>query len=150
MLHSIQGVFDRVDRLGEDRYKVIDYKAGTVVPTQEDLDSDLQLSLYGLAFWKMTGSIPEELVLYHLRENAELSTARTQEDLEETERQILAAGDRMSRKDGLNPRESGECKWCDYAEYCPTKTDTPIPLYDQLEPTLSSCAKRKKELSFSE
>jgi len=119
--------------LGRDRHKVIDYKAGTVVPTQEDLDEDLQLSLYGLAFWRMAGSIPEELAIYHLRENVEISTVRTQEGLEEMERQILEAGDRMSRKEGLRPRESEECKWCDYAEYCPVKTDSPIPVHDQLE-----------------
>ena len=133
--HSVQGVFDRVDRIGEDRYKVIDYKAGAVVPTQEEMDRDLQLSVYGLAFWKMAGSIPEELCVYHLRENVELSTVRTMGDLEETERAILDAGDRMSRKEGLDPRESEECKWCDYAEYCPEKTDSPIPVHDQLELT---------------
>jgi len=133
--HSIQGVFDRVDRIGEDRYRVIDYKAGTVVPTQADLDRDLQLSLYGLAFWKMAGSIPEELTIYHLRGNLALSTVRTMEDLEETETAILDAGDRMSRKEGLDPREGKECKWCDYVEYCGLKTDSPIPMYDQLELT---------------
>jgi len=131
--HSVQGVFDRVDRIGEDRYRVIDYKAGTVVPTQVDLEKDLQLSLYGLAFWKMAGSIPEELTIYHLRENVELSTVRTMEALEETERAILDAGDRMSRKEGLDVRESEECKWCDYVEYCRLKTDKPLPVYDQLE-----------------
>ena len=134
--HTMQGVFDRVDRIGEDRYRVIDYKAGTVVPSQEDLDRDLQLSLYGLAFWKMAGSIPEELTIYHLRENAALSTMRTQEDLEETERQILGVGDRMSQKKGWEPQESDECRWCDYVDYCAKKTEEPIPVYDQLELTL--------------
>ena len=133
--HSIRGVFDRVDRLGEDRYKVIDYKAGTVLPTQDQVDTDLQLSLYGLGFWKMTGDIPEALSVYHLRENVELSTERTMEELQETERVILDAVDGISRKEGLNPRESEECKWCDYAEYCRLKTDAPIPVYDQLELT---------------
>jgi len=131
--HSIQGVFDRVDRLGEDRYRVIDYKAGTVVPTQEDLDGDLQLSAYGLAFWKMVGSIPEELSIYHLRENVAISTVRTQENLEETERQILEVGDRLSQKKGWEAQESDECRWCDYVEYCPKKTEEPLPVYDQLE-----------------
>jgi len=131
--HSIQGVFDRVDRLGEDRYKVIDYKAGRIVPTQEELDGDLQLSTYGLAFWRMTGCVPEQLSVYHLRENVERSTVRTAEELEETARTIENAADRMSRKEGLGPRESEECKWCDYVEYCRLKTDAPIPVHDQLE-----------------
>jgi len=39
----------------------------------------------------------------------------------------------MSRKVALDPQESDECKWCDYAEYCSVKTDSPIPVYDQLE-----------------
>ena len=131
--HSIQGVFDRVDWLGKDGYKVLDYKAGTVVPTQEELDRDLQLSVYGLAFWRMTGTVPEELSVYHLRENIEISKVRAVGQLKETERLILGAGDRMSRKEGLDPRASEECRWCDYAEYCALKTDDPVPMYDQLE-----------------
>lgn len=143
--HSLQGVFDRVDRVGEDRYRVIDYKAGTVMPSQEDLDNDLQLSLYGLAFWKMAGSIPEELVIYHLRENVALTTVRTLEDLEKTERQILEVGDRMSRKEGWAPQESEECRWCDYVEYCAKKTESPIPVYDQLDLGLEEAQPKRQE-----
>jgi len=109
--------------------------AGTILPVRGGLDGDLQLSLYGLAFWRMTESVPEELCVYHLRENVALLTSRTVAELEDTEKQVEEAGDRMARKVGLHPRESEECKWCDYAAYCPLKTDSPIPVYDQLELT---------------
>ena len=124
--HSLTGVFDRVDRHEDGRIEVIDYKAQRRVPSQEEMDEDLQLSLYALGFEEMTGRIPDQLSIYHLRENRKLSTMRTSEQLSEVREIVLDIGDRIFNRRGFVPKENRECQWCDYISYCPLKTEEPL------------------------
>ena len=124
--HVLTGIFDRVDRLGDGNCEVIDYKAQKAVPTQEDVDADLQLTLYALAFQKITGVIPY-LSVYHLRENRKLVTTRSEQALRHAEVQVLEMAGRIS-EGRFQPRESEGCQWCDYKEYCPLKTEEPLPV----------------------
>lgn len=126
--HTLTGVFDRVDELGDRKYEVIDYKAQKAVPTQEEVDADLQLTLYALAFQKITGEIPHLLSVYHLRENRKLTTVRTGENLHWVTSEILRIAGRISRGKDFQPEEGQSCKWCDYVAYCPVKAEAPLPL----------------------
>jgi hypothetical protein len=54
--HTLVGRFDRVDQIGDDDYEIIDYKAGKRVAIQSEVDADLQLGIYALAFRLTTGS----------------------------------------------------------------------------------------------
>ena len=124
--HSLTGVFDRVDRYEDGRIEVVDYKAQRRIPTQEQMDEDIQLSLYSLAFEEMTGRMPDQLSIYHLRENRKLSTVRTSEQLSEVTDTVLGIGDRVFNRRGFTPKEGHECKWCDHVAYCPLKTEEPL------------------------
>jgi CRISPR/Cas system-associated exonuclease Cas4 (RecB family) len=126
--HMLTGVFDRVDQHEDGSIEVIDYKAQRDMPTQEELDEDLQLSLYALAFEGMTGRIPDQLSIYHLRRNRKLSTVRSQEQLSEVSGRMLEIGNRIARGRGFTPRDNRECRWCDYIPYCPLKTEEPLEI----------------------
>jgi RecB family exonuclease len=136
--HMVTGVFDRVDKLWDGQIEVIDYKTHTRVPTQEELDTDLQLSLYALAFEYISGRIPDVLSIYHLRENRKLSTTRSSEQLSEVRQMVLHTGDRICQRKGFAPKENDNCRWCDYVAYCPLKTEEPLKVYDQMELELTS------------
>ena len=56
--HILVGRFDRVDQVGYDSYEIIDYKAAKRVATQSEVDADLQLGIYALAFRLTTGKLP--------------------------------------------------------------------------------------------
>jgi RecB family exonuclease len=124
--HTLTGVFDRVDRHPDGTIEVIDYKAQRHLPTFEELESDLQLSLYALAFEGMMGRIPDQLSIYHLRENRKLSTVRSPEQVAAIGEHLLDAGRRITQGEGFTPRENRECRWCDYIPYCPLKTEEPL------------------------
>ncbi len=126
--HTLTGVFDRVDQHADGCIEVIDYKAQRHMPTSEELDGDLQLSLYALAFGEMTGRVPDQLSIYHLRENRKLSTVRSSHQVCEVRRGVLDIGDRILRGRGFVPKENRECQWCDYIPYCPLKTEEPIEI----------------------
>lgn len=126
--HTLTGVFDRVDQHEDGSIEVVDYKAQRRMPTQEELDEDLQLSLYALAFEQMAGRIPDRLSMYHLRENRKVSTTRSEEQVSEVREKVLDVGDRMSKGSGLVPVENRECRWCDYVSYCPLKTEEPLEI----------------------
>jgi len=130
--HRFVGRFDRVDHLGGNRFQVIDYKAERTVPAQTEVDEDLQLSLYALAFAKLTGEIPS-LVIYHLRTNAQIPTTRTQAYLARIEGQVVDAAERMLAGEALEPRRCKECRWCDYRRYCPLQGDDPEPIPQKVE-----------------
>ena len=90
---TLTGKIDRVDKNGKG-IEIIDYKTGAKPLTQKEADSDLQLSLYGLA----ATSIPEypfnrqsdnvKLSLMYFDTPQIVTTTRTKEELEEARKMI--------------------------------------------------------------
>ncbi len=126
--HIIVGVFDRVDRLEDGRIEIIDYKAQKALPTQDDVDEDLQLKVYALAFRQITGNIPDLLSVYHLRSNRKWTTGSSWEEVDATKSKILDVASRITHGRHFKPRANQGCRWCDYRVYCPLKTDSPLPV----------------------
>jgi DNA helicase-2/ATP-dependent DNA helicase PcrA len=116
--YHVRGRVDRVDRLPDGSYELIDYKTGER-KSDADLESDLQLALYRLAAreaWDLdarTGS-------YYYVLDAEKVTAPTKpDDAERVERTVLQVGEGVLGQD-FEPRPSARvCGWCDYRLICP-------------------------------
>ncbi|MEK7090655.1 MAG: PD-(D/E)XK nuclease family protein, partial [Patescibacteria group bacterium] len=47
-MHQLTGIIDRIDKVDEENYEIIDYKTSKRMPSQDRLDQNLQLSLYNL------------------------------------------------------------------------------------------------------
>lgn len=88
---KIGGTIDRVDGLGKNRYEIIDYKTGANIPTQKEVDKDMQLSFYALAISTLYKVDPEDikLSLYYLDTQEKITTHRTALQLEELKNEIL-------------------------------------------------------------
>ena len=123
--HVLAGRFDRVDRIGDDDYEIVDYKAAKCVPTQNEVDANLQLGMYALAFRLATGKSPL-VSFYFLPKNVKVTSARTESDICRLESGLNAIVDKLISGEHFEPREGIECKWCDYKRYCPLKTDVPL------------------------
>jgi DNA helicase-2/ATP-dependent DNA helicase PcrA len=121
---KIGGRIDRVDDLGGGMIEIIDYKTGARLPTQKDVDKNLQLSFYALAATKIPttpfGKLPDKvkLSLYYLDQHEVFSTTRTAKELSEAMEEISSVRNEIEKSDF---RCSGGilCQGnCEYSLFC--------------------------------
>jgi len=123
---KIGGVIDRVDVFSDGSIEIIDYKTGANIPSQKEVDKNLQLSFYGIA----ATEIPEELFnkkpeqirlsLYYLDEQEKITTVRTKEDLEKAKMEIFKIRDEIEKSD-FACSENYLCRNCEYKLLCNVK-----------------------------
>jgi len=116
--HHVRGRVDRVDRLPDGDYELIDYKTGER-RTEAQLDDDLQLALYRLAAreaWEIEASIGS---YYYVLDADKVAAPTKPDDAERVERTVLQVGEGILGQD-FEPRPSpAVCGWCDYRLICP-------------------------------
>jgi DNA helicase-2/ATP-dependent DNA helicase PcrA len=116
--HHVRGRVDRVDRLPDGDYELIDYKTGER-RTAEQLENDLQLALYRLAAreaWEIEASLGS---YYYVLDADKVAAPTKPDDAERVERTVLQVGEGVLSQD-FEPRPSPSvCSWCDYRLICP-------------------------------
>jgi DNA helicase II / ATP-dependent DNA helicase PcrA len=116
--HHVRGRVDRVDRLPDGDYELIDYKTGER-RTEAQLDDDLQLALYRLAAreaWEIEASTGS---YYYVLDADKVAAPTKPDDAERVERTVLQVGEGILGQD-FEPRPSPSvCSWCDYRLICP-------------------------------
>jgi len=112
------GYIDRVDKLDSGGLSIVDYKTNKELFTTEDIERDLQLTLYQLAA-EQTWQLPvERLTLYHLRSNTPCSCRpRDKTQLDEARRLVLEVAEGIAQQK-FPAIESQYCP-CDFPEHCP-------------------------------
>jgi DNA helicase-2/ATP-dependent DNA helicase PcrA len=117
---KIGGKIDRVDDLGNGKFELIDYKTGAHLPTQKDVDRDLQLSFYALALSSIKNVNPEniKLSLYYLDTQEKFSTTRTVKDLAKVKDEILTVRDEIENSDFKCNRSYFCQNKCEFALFC--------------------------------
>jgi len=113
----INGRIDRIDKLADGTYEVVDYKTGAM-RDQKDLNKDLQLSLYALACRDILKVKASKLTLYFLDDNQKLSTGRTDEQLANLEAEVLGLIEEISNSK-FAPTPGFHCQFCSYKLICP-------------------------------
>ncbi len=116
--HHVRGRVDRVDRLPDGDFELIDYKTGER-RTEAELESDLQLALYRLAAreaWDVEASTGS---YYYVLDADKVAAPTKPDDAERVERTVLQVGEGILSQD-FEPRPSPTvCGWCDYRLICP-------------------------------
>ncbi|HET7455156.1 MAG TPA: ATP-dependent DNA helicase [Solirubrobacterales bacterium] len=116
--HHVRGRVDRVDRLPDGDYELIDYKTGER-KSEEDLDSDLQLALYRMAAREAWGIEASTGSYYYVLDGDKVPAPTRPDDAERVERTVLQVGEGILSQD-FEPRPSPTvCSWCDYRLICP-------------------------------
>jgi len=116
--HHVRGRVDRVDRLPDGDYEVIDYKTGER-KSEEDLDDDLQLALYRMAAREAWGIEASTGSYYYVLDGDKVVAPTKPDDAERVERTVLQVGEGVLSQD-FEPRPSPTvCSWCDYRLICP-------------------------------
>ncbi|MDP2649695.1 MAG: PD-(D/E)XK nuclease family protein, partial [bacterium] len=117
------GRLDRVDPAMGGKIEIIDYKTGASVPSQKDVDQNLQMTIYALAATEVKeepfGKRPEEVLLsLHFIETGEkITTTRTKEQLEKAKKEILEIVEEIEKSD-FKCSPSIFCKHCEFQLLC--------------------------------
>ena len=117
---KIGGTIDRIDDLGKGRYEIIDYKTGANIPSQKEVDKDMQLSFYALALTNLYKVEPEDikLSLYYLDTQEKITTRRTGEDLENLKKEILEIREEIENSDFKCNGNYFCQQGCEYSIFC--------------------------------
>jgi DNA helicase-2/ATP-dependent DNA helicase PcrA len=118
--HTLSGRVDRVDRLDEDHYEIIDYKTSRARPLDQ-LEEELQLEIYGLAAQQSWGCKEVTLTYDFIIDgttvrlpprSAKERKERIERALEQVAEELLALR--------FTPRPSfAACSTCDFLTVCP-------------------------------
>lgn len=117
---KIGGKIDRIDDLKNGQIEIIDYKTGERVPSQNEVDKNMQLTFYALAATEIYNKKPQEikLSLYYFEQQKKITTVRGKTDLENLKEEVLAIRKEIETSDfscsGHYLCQTG----CEYSMFC--------------------------------
>jgi RecB family exonuclease len=114
----LSGRIDRIDEVAPGYFEVIDYKTGRSVPTQRDLDKDLQMTIYATIAKHHYGFVPSRLTADYLRSGISISTTRTVDDIADGIDRIRNIIEDIKSCKEFEARPGRLCQWCDFLEIC--------------------------------
>jgi DNA helicase-2/ATP-dependent DNA helicase PcrA len=116
--HLLRGRVDRVDRLPDGSYELIDYKTGRARRASE-LKDDIQLSLYQIGAresWRLESS---KQSYYYLLDDEKVPVDPTEEDVRRIEETATEVAERILAQQ-FDPTPSyAACGTCDFQLLCP-------------------------------
>lgn len=117
---KLVGFIDRlVHDLEKDEIEIHDYKTANSIPPREVLEKNRQLALYSLAIKKEFG-IEKNISLnwHYLAYNEKVSIRKTNEDLENLKKEVIALINEIEATKNFPPTKSRLCDWCEYRNIC--------------------------------
>jgi len=120
--YKCKGIIDRLMLAPDGAFEVHDYKTGSKLPDQAELDEDRQLALYQIGVQKLWPDVKEARLIWHLVAfDVEMRSTRTPEALKALKKEIGELIDRIEAATEYEPHESPLCDWCPYWDLCPVK-----------------------------
>ncbi len=120
--YRIFGKIDRIDDLGEDGIRIVDYKTGN--PKSEGkitLEDKEQLMIYQMAARQAMNRPIADLQFYYLNDNSEINFVGSDRDLTAMEKKIIKNIEAIEAAftDGVFPPKPGPlCRYCDFFDIC--------------------------------
>lgn len=120
--YNCKGIIDRLMLAPDGAFEIHDYKTGSNLPEQAELDQDRQLGLYQIGVQTLWPEAKEIRLVWHLVAfDLEMGSRRTPEALEGLRREIAGLIDKIEAEREFAPHESALCNWCAYWDLCPVK-----------------------------
>jgi DNA helicase II / ATP-dependent DNA helicase PcrA len=116
--HLLRGRVDRVDKLPDGGYELIDYKTGRPKSASQ-LRDDVQLSLYAVGAREAWQLEAPQQAYYYVLDDAKVPVPRTEEDRDWITETVFEVADGILGQ-GFEPTPSyAACSVCDYRIACP-------------------------------
>ena len=113
----------RIDRLmdmGDGLYEVHDYKTGSSLSKQEELDQDRQLAMYSQWVRQNFKDFKKVRLVWHfLAFDKEMDSYRTSAELEKLQNEILGQIQEIETTEEFPANVTWLCDWCLYKPLCP-------------------------------
>jgi DNA helicase-2/ATP-dependent DNA helicase PcrA len=130
--HHLRGRVDRVDRIraaeggedgagadgAEEQYELIDYKTSRP-KSAEQLENDVQLSLYALAAREDWGLRSSRQAYYYVLDDLKVPVGRGAQDEASLEQLVMAVGEGILAQEFEPTPSQAACSICDYRIVCP-------------------------------
>jgi DNA helicase-2/ATP-dependent DNA helicase PcrA len=113
---EIIGYIDRLDKIGEGEYEVVDYKVGNFLYTEQSLATSLQLEMYALGIHKLYDAFSVTVTYDNVLQNKQFS--REVIDFDIIEQRIENYIDAMLSDTEFEPRISNMCAYCFFKSKC--------------------------------
>lgn len=116
--HHVRGRVDRVDRLPDGGWELIDYKTG-FAKTPEELGDDIQLSLYAIAAreaWELENTRQS---YYYVLDDRKVAVPQSADGGEGVRDAVLRAGAGILAQSFEATPSATACAHCDYRIVCP-------------------------------
>lgn len=115
---DITGKIDRIDKVGEKTFEIIDYKTGKIA-SMDELKSSLQLAIYQIAvnrMWSPDKVISSFIYLEHGPYKLDISFNKNQ--LDDFKNKIIEKVSIIRKEEKFKAFPSGLCFYCDYQNIC--------------------------------
>ena len=129
-----EGIGDRMGQAVETVADTYDGLLAGMIGDLEDADDSLQLSIYALAAQRQWKLEARRLVFYNLETNEAVETARSPKQLEEAEKLVRIAAEKIAQGD-FDAKPGWHCRWCSYRSLCPATEERLFTIQRALEPT---------------
>lgn len=110
------GIIDRIDENEDGTRELVDYKTHREIWSQEEINNDLQLSMYCYACKIALGFIPEKIAIYFLSHNKKIYTTRDEQKIQQAINLSIEIADKINNNE-FNPNTS-KCGFCDFKKTC--------------------------------
>ncbi len=116
--HHVRGRVDRVDRLPDGGWELIDYKTG-YAKTADELSDDIQLSLYAIAAREAWGLTDTRQAYYYVLDDRKVPVPTDAGGGEWVKQAVLEAGAGILAQSFEPTPSPAACAHCDYRIVCP-------------------------------
>ncbi len=110
---------------GEDGLELVDFKFTREIPETVD---PFQLQVYALGLREVTGSAPDSLAYYYLRQGRKVSFTGGEPAIQEGKERVTGLADRLQEDRTFSPQVGSWCGTCSYRRYCPAQRGRPDPV----------------------
>lgn len=119
---QLSGIIDRLDRLPDGGFVVVDYKTGRAPSERYEQGKLLGVDTYALLCERVLGVRPVAVRLLYVGEGVAISCAPSDRSTRFIEQKVAAVWQTIQRanaRDNFGPRPGKLCDWCAFKAWCP-------------------------------